>query len=29
MLTLYEDGLLKAIEGTTTLEEILRVTTES
>ncbi len=29
MLTMYEDGLLKAIEGVTTLEEVLRVTTES
>lgn len=29
MLTMYEDGLLKALEGITTLEEVLRVTTES
>ena len=29
MLTLYEDGILKAVEGITTLEEVLRVTTES
>ncbi|MCK5478714.1 MAG: type II secretion system protein GspE, partial [Methylococcales bacterium] len=29
MLTLYEDGILKAIQGITTLEEVLRVTTES
>jgi len=29
MLTLYEDGVLKAVEGITTLEEVLRVTTES
>jgi general secretion pathway protein E len=29
MLTMYEDGLLKAIEGITTLEEVMRVTTES
>lgn len=29
MLTLYEDGLLKAMQGITTLEEVLRVTTES
>ena len=29
MMTLYEDGLLKAIQGVTTLEEVLRVTTES
>jgi len=29
MLTIYEDGLLKAIEGITTLDEVLRVTTES
>ena len=29
MLTLYEDGILKAIEGITTIEEVLRVTTES
>jgi general secretion pathway protein E len=29
MLTLFEDGVLKAIEGVTTLEEVLRVTTES
>jgi len=29
MLTIYEDGLLKAIEGVTTLDEVLRVTTES
>ncbi len=29
MLTLYEDGLLKAVNGITTIEEVLRVTTES
>ena len=29
MLTIYEDGLLKAIEGVTTLDEVLRVTSES
>ncbi len=29
MLTMYEDGILKAIQGITTLEEVLRVTTES
>lgn len=29
MLTMYEDGLLKALQGNTTLEEVLRVTTES
>jgi len=29
MLTMYEDGLLKALQGDTTLEEVLRVTTES
>lgn len=29
MLTIYEDGLLKAVQGITTLEEVLRVTTES
>ncbi|MFW5444087.1 MAG: type II secretion system ATPase GspE [Methylococcaceae bacterium] len=29
MLTIYDDGLLKALEGITTLEEVLRVTTES
>ncbi|MCK4841546.1 MAG: type II secretion system ATPase GspE [Methylococcales bacterium] len=29
MSTLYEDGLLKAIQGITTLEEVLRVTTEA
>ena len=29
MPTLYEDGILKAIEGVTTLEEVLRVTTDS
>lgn len=29
MLTMYEDGLVKALQGLTTLEEILRVTTES
>ncbi len=29
MLTIYEDGLLKAVQGVTTLEEVLRVTTES
>ena len=29
MLTMYEDGLVKALDGITTLEEVLRVTTES
>lgn len=29
MLTMYEDGILKAVQGITTLEEVLRVTTES
>ncbi len=29
MLTLYDDGILKTIQGITTLEEVLRVTTES
>ena len=29
MLTLYDDGILKALDGITTLEEVLRVTTES
>ena len=29
MQTLYEDGLIKALAGTTTLEEILRVAEES
>lgn len=29
MLTMYEDGLCKAIEGVTTLEEVLRVTSEA
>ncbi|MFK5951393.1 MAG: type II secretion system ATPase GspE [Methylococcales bacterium] len=29
MLTIYEDGLLKALNGVTTLDEVLRVTTES
>ncbi|MBE0435016.1 MAG: type II secretion system ATPase GspE [Methylomicrobium sp.] len=29
MLTMYEDGVVKALQGLTTLEEILRVTTES
>ncbi len=29
MLTIYEDGLLKAMQGVTTLEEVLRVTSES
>lgn len=29
MLTMYEDGLVKALQGLTTPEEILRVTTES
>ncbi len=29
MLTMYEDGLRKAVQGITTLEEVLRVTTES
>jgi general secretion pathway protein E len=29
MPTLYEDGLAKVIQGITTLEEVLRVTSES
>ncbi len=29
MLTMYDDGMVKAIEGVTTLEEVLRVTTEA
>lgn len=29
MLTMYEDGLLKSTQGITTLEEVLRVTTEA
>ena len=29
MLTMHDDGLLKALQGNTTLEEVLRVTTES
>jgi general secretion pathway protein E len=29
MRTMYEDGLVKAMQGTTTLEEVLRVTQES
>jgi general secretion pathway protein E len=29
MRTMYEDGLVKAIEGVTTIEEVLRVTSES
>ncbi|MEO8459120.1 MAG: type II secretion system ATPase GspE [Dokdonella sp.] len=29
MRTMYEDGLVKAMQGTTTLEEVLRVTSES
>ncbi len=29
MLTMYDDGLLKAIEGVTTLDEVMRVTSES
>ena len=29
MQTLYENGLVKVVEGTTTLEEVMRVTTES
>ena len=28
MQTMYEDGLIKALKGVTTLEEVLRVTTE-
>jgi len=28
MLTMQQDGFLKALEGTTTLEEVLRVTKE-
>jgi len=29
MRTMYEDGLVKALQGQTTLEEVLRVTQES
>jgi general secretion pathway protein E len=29
MLTMYEDGLRKALKGVTTFEEVLRVTRES
>jgi len=29
MQTLYENGLVKVIEGITTLEEVMRVTSES
>jgi len=29
MLTMYEDGLRKALRGVTTFEEVLRVTRES
>ena len=29
MQTLYENGLVKVVEGITTLEEVMRVTTES
>lgn len=29
MLTIYEDGIVKALQGVTTLDEVLRVTTES
>ncbi len=29
MLTMYEDGLRKAVRGVTTFEEVLRVTRES
>ncbi|WP_305910009.1 type II secretion system ATPase GspE [Methylomarinum sp. Ch1-1] len=29
MLTMYEDGLIKVVQGITSLEEVLRVTTES
>jgi general secretion pathway protein E len=29
MHTMYDDGLVKALQGSTTLEEVLRVTTES
>ena len=29
MLTMYEDGLRKAIKGVTTFEEVLRVTREN
>jgi general secretion pathway protein E len=29
MYTLYEDGLLKALKGVTTLEEVLRVAEET
>ena len=29
MQTLYENGLVKVVEGVTTLEEVMRVTTES
>ncbi len=29
MRTMYEDGLVKALEGVTTIEEVLRVTQET
>ena len=29
MRTMYEDGLLKAVQGTTTIEEVVRVTQEA
>jgi general secretion pathway protein E len=29
MRTMYEDGLVKALEGVTTIEEVLRVTQEA
>ena len=29
MRTMYEDGLVKALQGQTTIEEVLRVTQES
>ncbi|MBS0570954.1 MAG: type II secretion system protein GspE, partial [Proteobacteria bacterium] len=29
MRTMYEDGLVKSLAGTTTIEEVLRVTSES
>ena len=29
MQTMYEDGIIKSLQGRTTLEEVLRVTSES
>jgi len=29
MITMYEDGLIKALQGITTVEEVLRVTSET